>query len=132
VKELANILASTGSFSSPQKAVRFAQAVALEGIETIIRLCLRLELAFMAEVISSNMYLIVEAPDTVFGDARMTNEFGSDGAFTPRGQGRVGGTTEVGVGKGVHRKPGNGQREEILLKAKVVLENDLAVLGSLG
>ena len=126
---MANILASTGSFSSPQKAVKFVQAVALEGIETIIRLCLRLELAFMAEIVSSKVYLIVEAPDTVFGDARMANEFGSDGAFTPRGQGRVAGTTEVGIGKRVHRKPGNGQREEILLKAKVVLENDVTVLG---
>ena len=83
----------------------------------------------MAEIVSSKVYLIVEAPDTVFGDARMANEFGSDGAFTSRGQGRVAGTTEVGVGKRAHRKPGNGQREEILLKAKVVLENDVTVLG---
>jgi hypothetical protein len=125
---MADILGITGLFTSHQKRVEFVQAVALEGIETIIRLCLRLELAFMVEVISSNMYLLVAAPDTVFEDARMTNEFGSDGASTPGGRGKVVGTTEVGVGKRVYGGPGNDQREEFLLKIKVVLEQD--VVGS--
>ena len=79
----------------------------------------------MVDVISSNMYLLVAAPDTAFGDERMFNEFGSDGASTPGGQGKVVGTTEVGVGKRVYGGPGNDQREEILLKIKVVLEKDI-------
>ena len=82
----------------------------------------------MVEVISSNMYLLVAAPDTVFGDARMTNEFGSDGASTSGERGKVVGTTEVGVGKRVYGGPGSDQREQILLKIKVVLEQD--VVGS--
>ena len=82
----------------------------------------------MVEVISSNMHLLVEAPDTVFDDARMTNEFESDGVSTPGGQDRVAGMTEVGVGKSVCGGPGEGRRVEVLLKTKVVLEKD--VVGS--
>jgi hypothetical protein len=128
VKELANTLASTGSFSSAQQSLQLVRAVAFEGIETIIRLCLRLELAFMVEVLSSNMYLLAEAPDAVFDDARMTNEFGSDGASTPEQWDRVAGTTEVGVGKSVCGRMGEGLGAETLLKTRVVLEKD--VVGS--
>jgi hypothetical protein len=124
VKELADILDSTGSFSSAQQPLQLVQAVALEGIETIVRLCLRLELAFMVEVISSNMHLLVEAPDTVFDDARMTNEFESDGTSIPEKRDRVAGTTEVGVWKNIYGRPGESRRAKILLKAKVVLEKD--------
>ena len=70
-----------------------------QGIETIIRLCLRLELAFTVKVISSNIHFLVEAPDVGFDDTRMMNEFGSDGASTPERWDRVGGMPEVGVGK---------------------------------
>jgi hypothetical protein len=122
VGELANILGGTGSFPSTQHSLEFVRAVALEGIEIIIRLAQRLELAFMVEVISSNMYLLAEAPDTVFDDARMTDEYGSDGVSTPGKQDRVAGTTELGVGKSVCGGPGEGRRVEVLLKTKVVLE----------
>jgi hypothetical protein len=128
VEELANILGNTGSFSSTQQSLELVRAVALEGIDTIIQLCLRLELAFKVEVISSNVYLLVEAPDTLFDDARMINEFESDGASTPGGQERVAGMTEVGVGKNVCGGPGESRRVEVLLKTKVVLEKD--VVGS--
>ena len=79
----------------------------------------------MVEVLSSNMYLLVEAPDAVFDDARMTNEFGSDGASTPEQWDRVAGTTEVGVGKSVCGRMGEDLRAETLLKARVVLEKDV-------
>jgi hypothetical protein len=39
--EKANILASTGSFSSAQQSLQLVRVVALGGIETIIRLCVR-------------------------------------------------------------------------------------------
>jgi hypothetical protein len=70
------------------------------------------------------MYLLVDAPDTVFDNARMTNEFGSDDTSTPEQWDRVAGTMEVGVGKSVCGRPGEGRRAEILLKTKVVLEKD--------
>jgi hypothetical protein len=125
VEELANILGSTGSFSSAQQSLQLVQAVALEGIETIIRLSQRLELAFMVEIISSDMYLLFEAPDTTFDDAKMTNEFGSDEASTPERRDRVAGTTEVGVMKSVCGRLGEGRRVKILLRTKVVLEKDV-------
>ena len=79
----------------------------------------------MVEVISSNMYLLAEASDSVFDDARMIDEYGSDGASTPGRQDRVAGTTEVGVGKSVCGGSGEGRRVEVLLKTKVVLEKDV-------
>jgi hypothetical protein len=84
-----------------------------------------LEFAFMVEVTSSDMTLLYEAQDTVFDDARMTDEYGSDGVSTPETQDRIVGTTEVGVGKSVCGGPGEGRRAEILLKTKVVLEKDV-------
>jgi hypothetical protein len=99
--------------------------VALRGIETIIRLCLRLEFAFMVEVTSSDLTLLFEAPDTVFDATRMTNEFGSDDTSTPGRRDRVAGTTEVGVGKSVCGRKGECRSVDILLKTKVVLEKDV-------
>ena len=125
VKELADILGSTGSFPSTQQPLELVRAVALEGIQTIIRLCLRLERTFVVEVISRDTYLLVEAPDIVFDDARMADEYGSDGASTSGKQDRVAGTTEVGVGKSMCGGPGKGRHVEILLKTKVVLEKDV-------
>ena len=126
VEQLANILDLTGSFPSTQQSVEFIQGVALEEIESIIQLSRRSQLAFKVEVTSSDMYLLFESPDTEFDDARMTDEYGSDGAPTPEGQGRIAGTTEVGVGKRVYGGPGESPREGILLKTKVVLEKDVA------
>ncbi|KAF9650934.1 hypothetical protein BDM02DRAFT_1001325 [Thelephora ganbajun] len=128
VQRVADILWITGSFSSPRRSFDFVKTVGLSGIETINRLALRLESVFMVEVASSDMYLLFETPHTVFDSARMTNEFGSDGTSTSGRRRRVAGTTEVGVGKNVGMGRGEGQRTEILLKTKVVLERDVAGL----
>jgi hypothetical protein len=124
VEELANVLDNTGSFSSTRQSLEFVRAVALERIEKIIQLSLRLEFAFMVEVISGDMSLLFEAADTVFDNAKMTNEFGSE-TSTPKRRDRVAGTTEVGVGKSVCGGPGERRRERILLKTKVILEKDV-------
>ena len=89
----------------------------LEGIETIIQLSLRLELAFKVEVTSKDMSLLFEAPGTTFNDARMIDEFGPDGGSTPGRRDRIAGTTGGRVGE--------SRRTEILLKTKVVLEEDI-------
>ena len=123
--QLASVLDETGSFSSSQQFFGFVQVVGLEGIEQMIRLALRLELAFMTEVSSSDISLLFEAPGTLFDDARMTNEFGPDGGSVPGRQDRIAGTTEVGVGKSVCEGAWKGRRTEILLKPKVVLEKDV-------
>ena len=52
----------------------------LERIESIIRIAQRMEVAFMVDVTSSGMALLNEEPNTVFDDAKMTNEFGSNSA----------------------------------------------------
>jgi len=99
--------------------------VASERIESIIRLVLRLELVFKVEVTSSDMSLLFGAPDTVFDNARMADEFGSDGTSISGNQDRVAGTTEVGVGKSVSMGPDEILRTGVLLKTKVVLEKDV-------
>ena len=76
----------------------------------------------MVGVTSGDMTLLFEAPDTVFDNARMANEFGSDSASVPGGQDRIAWMTEVGVGKGMRGGPNGDRRVEILLKTKVVLE----------
>lgn len=126
MEQLANVLNDTGSFSSTQQSLELVQVVALEGIEAIVRLAQRLEYAFMVEVTSSDISLLFEAPDTVFDEARMANEFGSDGP--PTGPGRrdtIVGTTEVGVGKMISEGTGKSRRKEILLRTKVVLKKDV-------
>lgn len=125
VEQLAGILDETGSFSSTQQSLELVKGVALEGIEAIIRLALRSELAFMVEVKSSDMTLLVEAPGTVFDDARMTDEYESGAATTSEQQDKVAATTEVGVGKRIPGGPGEGRRVEVMLKTKVVLEKDV-------
>ena len=104
----------------------FVNKVGLKGIETIDRLALRLEFAFMVEVTSSDMSLLFEAPRVLFDEARMTDEFSPDSASTAGRQDKVAGTTEVGVGKSVSGGPGKGRRVDVLLKVKVVLEKDIA------
>jgi len=80
----------------------------------------------MVDVISSDMFLLFEAPDTVFDGARMTDECKSRGASKPgRQDHRIAGTIEVGVGKSIWGGPGETRRAKILLKPKVVLETDV-------
>ena len=121
VEQLADILYETGSFPSIQHSLEFVEAVALEGIEKMIRLALRLEFAFAIEVTSSDMSLLFDAPDTRFDDAKMANEFESDGGK----QDRIAGTIEVGVGKSICEGAEKGRRGEVLLKTRVVLEKDV-------
>lgn len=128
MKQVASVLDNTGSFSSTQQSLEFVKTVAIEGIESIIQLAVRLELAFMVEVTSSDMHLLFEDPDSVFDGERMIDEFGSDDASTPGKQDKIAGTTEVGVGKIISKGAGKDRRTEILLKTKVVLEKD--ILGS--
>lgn len=126
VERVAGILLITGSFSSIRRSAEFVNTVALRGIETIERLALRLKFVFMVEVASSDMFLQSETPHTMFDEATMNNEFEADDASTPGRRDRVAGTTEVGVRKSVCGGPGEGRRTVILLKAKVVLEKDVA------
>ena len=125
VVQLANVLYETGSFSSAQESLELVKAVALEGIETIIRLALHLESVFMVDVTSSDMFLLSETPGTRFEDARMDDEFGSNCASAPGKCDMIVGTTEVGVGKSVFGRVGESRRTEILLKTNVVLEKDV-------
>ena len=124
LEQLAGVLDETGSFPSTQRSLEFVRGVALERIESMIRIAQRLETTFMVDVTSSDMSLLVEDPDTVYDAARMANEFGSDGPVVPRRQDRVAGTTEVGVMKSICGRPGENRRGEVLLKPKVVLEKD--------
>ena len=91
----------------------------------MIRTVQRLKAAFMVDVTSSDMALLFEIPDTVFDEARMADEFESDGDSEGGGQDRIAGMTEVGVEKSTCGKPGEARRVEILLKTKVVLEKDI-------
>ena len=84
----------------------------------------------MVDITSSDMRLLFEAPSTSFDDKRMSKE--CDEESTPGGQVmKVAGTTEVGVEKTVYERrgegrPGEGRCTTVLLKAKVVLEEDVA------
>ncbi|KAF9783749.1 hypothetical protein BJ322DRAFT_1125250 [Thelephora terrestris] len=129
VEELANILDETGSFSSKEQSLELVEALALGGIESIIRIALRLECAFMKDVSSSDMSLLFETPGTAFDSARMVNEFEPNGSPANPDQGDgVAGVTELGVGRSVCGGPGQTRRVDVLLKTKVVLEKD--VMGS--
>ena len=127
VQLLADILWITGSFSSHRCSSDFVKTVAFGGIETIHRLALRLEFAFMVDVAPSGMFLVYETPHTAFDEAKMINEFGSEASTLGR-EGKIAGTIEVGVGKSVCGGRGEGRRTEVLLKVKVVLEKDVAEL----
>ena len=129
VQCVADVLLVTGFFSSQQRSIDFVTKVALGGIETVHRLALRLESVFMVEITSSDMFPLSIAPRTVFDKTIMTDEFGSDEAqSTPRKQDIVAGTTEMGVTKSVCGRRGEDRRTEVLLKARVVLEKDVAEL----
>jgi len=105
VGELAKILDLTESFSSTQPSFNFIRAVALEGIEKIIRNATCLESAFKVEITSSDMSLLFDAAGTAFDDAKMTDEYGSDGAPAPGRQDRIAGRRRWGSGK-VYLKQG--------------------------
>ena len=80
----------------------------------------------MVDVISSDMFLLFEAPGTVFDGARMTDECKArDASKHGRRDYRIAGTIEVGVGNSVWGGPGETRRAKILLKPKVVLETDV-------
>ena len=125
MEELARVFDETGSFSSTESSLEFVQTAAFERIGLMIQIAQRLEAAFMVDVLSSDMSLLFEAPNAVFDEARMANEFGSDSASVPGGQDRIAGTTEVGVEKIIRGGPGGNLRVETLLKTKVVLEKDV-------
>ena len=125
VGPLARVFDETGTFSSPQQSFEFVRKVALERIESMIRTAQRLKAAFMVDVTSSDMALLFDAPDAVFDEARMTNEFGPDSGSKCGKRDRIAGTTEVGVEKSICGNSGGARRAEILLKTKVVLEKDV-------
>ena len=122
---MANILYETGSFSSTQQSLEFVRDVAHKVIESIVRFSRNLESAFMIEVTSSDMSLLIATPDTEFDDEKMINEFESDDTPAPARWDKVAGVTEAGVGKSVSGGTGGGRRVEVLLKTKVVLEKDV-------
>jgi len=122
---VASVFDITGSFQSTQQSLEFVQAVALEGIESIVGHALRSELAFKVDVTSSDMTLLFETAGAKFDEARMSNDYGCNDARTLGRQDKIAGTTEVGVGKSMCGGPGESRREEILLKVKVILEKDV-------
>ena len=124
VEESARILNQTGSFPSLQESSKFVRDTALEGIKSMIETAQRLETAFMVDVASSDMSLLYEYPDAIFDKAKMTSKLGSDGACEPGEEGKIVGTTEVGVEKGVCGQ-GEIRRAETRLKVRVVLEKDV-------
>ena len=131
-EELAKEFNNTGTFSSTQDSVKFVRDVALDGIESIVRLSMRLDSVFKVDITSSDMLLLFATRGTAFNDETMTNEYGSDGIPTPGKQDekgrryRIAGTTEVGVGKSICEGPGKSRRTVILLKVNVVLNTDVA------
>ena len=126
---IADFLSITGSFRPTEKPFDFVKLKASSRIETITKLAMRLERAFMVDITSSDMRLLLEVP-SMFDDRRMSKEFDEDS--TPGGQVmKVVGTTEVGVEKTVYERRGEGRPGEVrcttvLLKARVVLEKDVA------
>ena len=126
-RELARALDDTGSFSTHEQSLTFVRFTVREGMESIIRLVMRLELAFMEEVRSSNMTLLFESPGVVFDDARMINDSWSEyvPAPGPGKEDKIAGTTAVGVGKSACDGPGESRPAEILLRTIVVLEKDI-------
>ena len=79
----------------------------------------------MVDIASSDMYLLFQSPRTVFDGTKMTKEFESNSAPSLQSEDTVAGTTEVGVGRSVSGVEADGPSVQVLLKAKVVLENDL-------
>ena len=78
----------------------------------------------MVDITPCDMFLLFGTPSTVFDERKMTEEF-EDGPPARHLRDKVAGTTEVGVWKTVGGRQDQGQRTEVLLKARVVLERDL-------
>ena len=133
-RHLASVLDDAGSLLTPEQSLDFVRFAAREGIESIIRLALRLELAFMQDIRSSNMTLLFEVPGVVFDDARMVKDSWSEYAPAPGPgeEGKIAGTTEMGVGKSVCGGPDESRPAVILLKTTVVLEKDIIEGGEYG
>ena len=79
----------------------------------------------MVDITSSDVALLFDAPDTVFDDARIINEFGSAGAPKPVRGDRIAGTTEMEVGKSMSGGAGKSRRAQILSKTKVILRENV-------
>ena len=60
------------------------------------------------------MSLQFEAADTVFDNAKMADDSGSDEASTPKKRDGVAGVTEVGVEKSACGRPSESRRVEFL------------------
>ena len=125
-KKIANLLWVTGSFQSSQHSFDFVKAKASNRLETISEFARRLESMFTADITSSDMYLLFESPHALFDETKMSRGIESDEHSPPRGQAKVAGTIEVGIGKTVCGREIEGPRIVVLLKPKVALENDLA------
>ncbi|KAF9783737.1 hypothetical protein BJ322DRAFT_1066836 [Thelephora terrestris] len=124
-RSVANVLWLTGSFPYFRHTLEFVKGKATNGITTIANLALRLESVFMEDIMSCDMYLLCEHPCAEFDDTIMIREVESDKTPTPKGRGKVAGTTEVGVEKSVCLGRGRDPHTQVLLKTKVVLEKDL-------
>lgn len=99
-----------------------------DAVETVEQLTLRLMSMFIADVTSSDMCLLFETPSTVYDGARMTKEFELDQASATGERCRVAGTAGVGIEKSVFDEQNKSRSTVVLLKARVVLEEDLALL----
>ena len=120
---IAEVLWLTGSFQFLEDTLDFVKANASNRLEIIYQLASRLESAFMVDVTSCDMYLLCEAPLTMFDDTKMTKEFESDDSSAQK-RDKVAGITGVGVEKSVWGRSGENLRVEVLLKATVVMEED--------
>lgn len=125
-QHVANALWITGSFPSVEDSIGFVKAKASDGIDTIDRLARRLESAFMVDILSCDMCLLIESPCTTFDEKWMTKEVES--YESSRRRDKVAGTTGVGVWKSVGARQSGGQRTKVLLKTRVILERDVTDL----
>lgn len=129
-RHVADVLWITGSFPSTRDSFDFVKKKVFDGIEAIDRLTRRLEYIFIADILSGDMCLLFESPYTEFDGVSMTRVLDHDQGSIPADQNKLAGTTEVGLGKSVFEAERGevGILAEVLLKAKVVLEWDLAYL----
>jgi len=128
MRHIADVLWVTGSFPSTQDSFNFVKERVSDGVETVERLTLRLVSMFIADVTASDMCLLFETPGTMYDGARVTKEFEPDQASATGERCKVAGTAGVGIEKSVFDEQNESRSTVILLKARVVLEEDLASL----
>lgn len=128
MRHIADVLWVTGSFPSTQDSFNFVKEKVSDGVETVEKLTLRLVSMFIADVTSSDMCLLFETPGTMYDGARVTKEFEPDQASATGERCRVVGTAGVGIEKSVFDEQNESRSTVVLLKARVVLEDDLAFL----